>query len=124
MAAHQVSLSITNSRSSLRLTSIESVMPSSHLILCCPLLLFIWADVSFRQHHICTQPPSKVYSWASFLRISPACISTEALFLPFRMCTSRNLHLLITQDSAVVSSNVYHCVYFESFPLLSMNLSF
>ena len=32
-------MSITNSRSSLRLTSIESVMPSSHLILCCPLLL-------------------------------------------------------------------------------------
>ena len=30
---------ITNSRSSLKLTSIESVMPSSHLILCCPLLL-------------------------------------------------------------------------------------
>ena len=29
-------LSITNSQSSLRLTSIESVMPSSHLILCCP----------------------------------------------------------------------------------------
>ena len=29
---------ITNSRNSLRLTSIESVMPSSHLILCCPLL--------------------------------------------------------------------------------------
>ena len=35
----QASLSITNSRSSLRLTSIESVMPSSHLILGCPLLL-------------------------------------------------------------------------------------
>ena len=32
-------LSITNSRNSLRLTSIESVMPSRHLILCCPLLL-------------------------------------------------------------------------------------
>ena len=32
-------LSITNSRNSLRLTSIESVMPSSHLILCRPLLL-------------------------------------------------------------------------------------
>ena len=39
IAAHQASLSITNSRSSLRLTSIESVMPSSHLILCRPLLL-------------------------------------------------------------------------------------
>ena len=35
----QASLSITNSRSSLKLTSIESVMPSSHLILCPPLLL-------------------------------------------------------------------------------------
>ena len=39
IAAHQTSLSITNSRSSLRLTSFESVMPSSHLILCHPLLL-------------------------------------------------------------------------------------
>ena len=39
IAAHQASLSITNSRSSLRFTSIESVMPSSHLILFCPLLL-------------------------------------------------------------------------------------
>ena len=39
IAACQASLSITNSQSSLRLTSIESVMPSSHLILCHPLLL-------------------------------------------------------------------------------------
>ena len=38
-AAHQASLSITNSRSSPRLTSIDSMMPSSHLILCRPLLL-------------------------------------------------------------------------------------
>ena len=39
ITGRQASLSITNSRSSLRLTSIKSVMPSSHLILCCPLLL-------------------------------------------------------------------------------------
>ena len=39
IAARQASLSITNSRSSLGLTSIESVMPSGHLILCHPLLL-------------------------------------------------------------------------------------
>ena len=39
IAACQASLSITNSRSSSKLTSIESVMPSSHLILCHPLLL-------------------------------------------------------------------------------------
>ena len=39
ITAHQASLSITNSRSSLKLMSIELVMPSSHLILCHPLLL-------------------------------------------------------------------------------------
>ena len=39
IAARQASLSITNSRSSLKFTSIKSVMPSSHLTLCRPLLL-------------------------------------------------------------------------------------
>ena len=39
IAAHQASLSITNSQSSLKLMCIELVMPSSHLILCHPLLL-------------------------------------------------------------------------------------
>ena len=48
IAARQVSLSITNSRSSLRLTSIESVMPSSHLILCRALLLLPPIPPSFR----------------------------------------------------------------------------
>ena len=38
-AARQASLSITNSQSLLKLMSIELVMPSNHLILCCPLLL-------------------------------------------------------------------------------------
>ena len=38
-AAHQASLSITNSQSLLKFMSIELVMPSNHLILCCPLLL-------------------------------------------------------------------------------------
>ena len=38
-AARQASLSITNSRSPPKPMSIESVMPSNHLILCCPLLL-------------------------------------------------------------------------------------
>ena len=39
IAAHQASLSITNSQSLPKLMSTKSVMPSSHLILCCPLLL-------------------------------------------------------------------------------------
>ena len=38
-AAHQASLSITNSQSLSKLMSIDLVMPSSHLILCCPVLL-------------------------------------------------------------------------------------
>ena len=58
-AARQASLSITNSRSLLKLMSIESVMPSSHLILCCPLLL------------LPPIPPSiRVFSNGSTLRIS------------------------------------------------------
>ena len=48
IAACQASLSITNSQSSLKLTSIELVMPSSHLILCCPLLLLPLIPPSFR----------------------------------------------------------------------------
>ena len=47
IAAHQASLSITNTRSSLRLT-IESVIPSSHLILCPPLLLLLPIPPSIR----------------------------------------------------------------------------
>ena len=47
-AARQASLSITNSRSSLRFMSIESVMPSNHLILCRPLLLLSSIFLSIR----------------------------------------------------------------------------
>ena len=57
-AAHQASLSITNFWSLLRLMSIESVIPSNHLILCRPLLLL---------PSIC--PSIRVFSSESFLRI-------------------------------------------------------
>jgi len=59
ITAHQASLSITNPRSSLKLMSIESMMPSSHLILCRPLLL------------LPPIPPSiRVFSNKSTLRIT------------------------------------------------------
>ena len=48
ITARQASLSITNSRSSLKLMFIESVMPSSHLILCRPLLLLTPIPPSIR----------------------------------------------------------------------------
>ena len=47
-AAHQASLSITNSQSLLKLISIELVMPSNHLILCRPLLLLPSIFLSIR----------------------------------------------------------------------------
>ena len=48
IAAHQASLSITNSWSSPKLMSVESVMLSNHLILCCPLLLLPSIFLSIR----------------------------------------------------------------------------
>ena len=48
ITAHQASLSVTNSQSSNRLPSIESMMPSSHLILCRPLLLLPQIPPSIR----------------------------------------------------------------------------
>ena len=60
-AASQASLSIINSRSLLKLTSIESVMPSNHLILCCPLLLlpsiFPTVRVFFDESVLCIRWP-------------------------------------------------------------------
>ena len=47
-AAHKASLSFTISRSLLKLMSVESVMPSNHPILCCPLLLLPSIFPSFR----------------------------------------------------------------------------
>ena len=48
-AARQASLSITNSPSLLKLMSVESVMPSNHLILCHSLLFLPWLDYITRK---------------------------------------------------------------------------
>ena len=72
IAACQASLSITNSRSSLKLMSIKSVMPSSHLILCHPLLLLPSIPPSIRvfsnESTLCMRwPNTGVSALASFL---------------------------------------------------------
>ena len=71
--ARQASLSITNSQSSLKLMSIESVMPSSHPILCCPLLFLpqsLPASESF--------PMSQLFAWGG----QSTGVSALASFLP------------------------------------------
>ena len=59
ITARQASLSITNSRSSLKLTSVELVMPSSHLILCRPLLLLPPIPPGIRVFF----PMSQLFAW-------------------------------------------------------------
>ena len=72
-AAHQASLSITNSRSLLKLMSIESVMPSNHLILCYPLLLppsiFPSVRVFSSESVLCIRWPEY---WSFSFSISPS----------------------------------------------------
>ena len=71
--ARQASLSITNSQSSLKLTSIESVMPSSHLILCRPLLFLPPIPPSIRvfsnESTLCMKWPKY---WSFSFSISPS----------------------------------------------------
>ena len=72
-AAHQASLSITNSRSLLKLMSIELVMPSNHLILCHPLLLppsiFPSIRVFSNESALCIRYPKY---WSFSFSISPS----------------------------------------------------
>ena len=71
-AAHQVSLSFTTSQSLLKLMSIESVMPSNHLILCSPLLLlhslFPSITVFSNESALCNRGPKY---WSFSFSMSP-----------------------------------------------------
>ena len=73
IAAHQAFLPITNSRSLLKLMSIESVMPSNHLILCHPLLLppsiFPRIRVFSKEAALCIKWPKY---WSLSFSISPS----------------------------------------------------
>jgi len=75
-AAHQASLSITNSWSLLKLMSIESVMPSNHLILCRPLLLlpsiFPTIRVFSNESVLCIRWP-KYWSFSFSISLSNEC---------------------------------------------------
>ena len=82
-AAHQASLSITNSWSLLKLMSIESVMPSSHLILCRPLLL----PSIFPSIRVCSNESALRIRWPKYwsfsFSISPS--NDNSRLISFRM---------------------------------------
>ena len=82
-AARQTSLSITNSPSLLKLVSIESVMPSNHLILCRPLLLpsiFPSIRVFSNESALCIRWPKY---WSFSFNISPS--NEHSGLISFRM---------------------------------------
>ena len=84
IAAHQASLSTTNSRSLLKLMSIELVMPYNHLILCCPLLFLPSIVPSIRvfsnESAVCIRWPKY---WSFSLGISPS--NKHSGLISFRM---------------------------------------
>ena len=84
IAARQASLFITNSWSSLRLTSIESVMPSSHLILCCPLFLLPAIPPSIR---IFSNESTLCIRWPNYWSFSFSIIPSKEIpgLVSFRM---------------------------------------
>ena len=84
IAARQTSVSITNSRSSLRLTSIESMMPSSHLILCHPLLLLPTISPSIT---VFSNEPTLRMRWPKYWSFSFSIIPSKEIPGPisFRM---------------------------------------
>ena len=82
--ARQASLSITNSRSPPKPMSIELVMPSNHLILCCPLLFLPWIFPSIR---VFSNEPALHIRWTNYwsfsFNISPS--SKQPGLISFRM---------------------------------------
>ena len=83
-AARQASLSITNSWSLFKLMSIESVMPSNHLILCCPLLLppSIFPSISVFSNESALRIRWPKY-WSFSFNISPS--NEHSGLISFRM---------------------------------------
>ena len=107
-AAHQASLSFTISWSLLKLMSIESVMPSNHLILCRPLLLppsiFPSTRVFSNECHLCIRWP-KYWSFS----FSINCFSEYSGLIFFRidlsdlLAVQRTLKSLLQQHSSEAS---------------------
>ena len=123
IAARQASLSITNSRSSLRLMSIKSVMPSSHLILCRPLLLlppippewesfpmsqlFPWGGQSTGVSALASFLPKKSQGWSPSEWTGWISLQSKGLSRVFSDTTVQKHQFFGTQLSSQSNSNIH-----------------
>ena len=122
-AAHQASLSITNSQSLLKLTSVESVVPSNHLILCRPLLL--WPSICPRIRVFSNESvlpfrwpkywsislsssPANEYSWLISFRIWSLCSPKDSQkYSPRQFKSIHSLSLSFLYGPALTSIRDY-----------------
>ena len=122
IAACQASLSITNSQSPLKLTSIESVMPSSHLILCRPLLLppippsiksfpmsqlFAWGGQSTGVSALASFLPKNTQGWSPSEWIGWISLQSKGLSRVFSNTTVQKHQFFGAQLSSQSNSHVH-----------------
>ena len=123
IAARQASLSITNTWSSLRLTSIKSVMPSSHLILCHPLLLlppippsirvfsmsqfFAWGGQSTGASALASFLPKKPQGWSPSEWTGWMSLQSKGLSRVFSNATVQKHQFFGTQPSSQSNSHIH-----------------
>ena len=123
IAAHQASLSITNSRSSLKLMSIELVMPSSHLILCHPFSscpqslpaaesfpmsqLFAWGGQSTGVSALASFFSKKSQGWSPSEWTGWISLQSKGLSRVFSNTTVQKHQLFGAQPSSQSNSHIY-----------------
>ena len=121
-AAHQASLSITNSWTLVKPMSIESVMPSDHLILCRPLLL---PPSIFPSMRIFSNESALCNSSVQFSSVPQSCLTlcnsmTAAHQASLSITSSCSLLKLLSIELVMPSNHLILCVYFscglQSFP--------
>ena len=122
IAVCQASLSITNSWSSLRLTAIKSAMPSSHLILCRPLLLLPLIPPSIR---VFSNELTLCMRWPKYWSFSLSIIPSKEIpgLISFRMDW---LDLLAVQYyfNIIFATAVVVCVYTDSVCVFEVGIPF
>ena len=121
--ARQASLSITNSQSSLRLTSIKSVRPSSHLILCCPFSsclqslpasesfqmsqLFAWGGQSIGVSASASVLPMNTQDWSPLGRTGWISLQSKGLSRVFSNTTVQKHQFFGVQPSSQSNSHIH-----------------